>query len=39
MTRRRWFCLLLAGILSRLPWTRTTSAWTDRLIALAERDQ
>ena len=39
MTRRAWFCLFAAGILSRLPWTRPASRWVDRLLQAAERDQ
>ncbi len=36
--RRAWMLLTLAGLLSRLPWSRRVSALVDRLLAAAERE-
>jgi len=38
MTRRAWFFLIVAALLTRLPWTRTTSRWVDKLVVLAEEE-
>jgi hypothetical protein len=39
MTWRVWCLFALAGLLSRLPWTRTTSRWADRLLHAVERER
>lgn len=38
MSRRASCLLMMAGLLTRLPWRQTVSRWVDGLLAVAEAE-